>query len=131
LEAKLRDLQARNIALGNRLKDLRERRENGWIDEGRYTALARELDRERIGILLQLQEILGKAPSTRDPELDSIIQDAVRGEDEAVLMDRLAVVAKNKGLGATIVEKLNEHRGTIVSWLVEIGIALAKHGLGG
>jgi hypothetical protein len=122
VEPKLRNLQARSMALGRSLDDLKERRDRGRLDDGRYTDLRTDLDRERIEILLELRQVL----QGRDPDIDEVLQDAIGGEQETLLMDRLAEVAQRKGLGHRIVDGLNRHKGTIVSWLIEIGSQLAQ-----
>jgi hypothetical protein len=122
MKDKLNEMQAQAIALGHSLEDLKRRRNAGYIDNGRYANLSTELDRRRIQILLEIKDVLGG----KDRQMDEIIRDAIRGENEYILMDRLAKVAHEKGLGEVLIEELREHKGFIVSWLIEIGIQLAK-----
>jgi hypothetical protein len=81
------------------------------------------VDAERIQILIEIRRAVGG----RDPDLDSIIYDAINGEEEPVLMDRLARVAERKSLARRVIDDLNRHSGTIVSWLVEVGFQIADH----
>jgi hypothetical protein len=107
MRAELQRLQARSVALNRRLEDLRDRRDRGRIDEGRYADLATDLDRERIETLIQLRTLLQNA----DEEISYIVEDAIRGDPEGEVMDRLAVAAEEKQLGPRIVEGLRKHRG--------------------
>ncbi len=122
MENKLRSLKARALALNTRLEDLKDRRDRGRLDEGRYVDLTVDLDNERNKILFELQDIL----AGKDQDLDEILNDATNGVPDEELRGKLVKVAAKKNLGDTFVAKLNEHKGTIVSWLVEIGSALAS-----
>jgi hypothetical protein len=57
------------------LEDLRDRRDRGRIDEGRYADLATDLDRERIETLIQLRILLQSA----DEDISDIVADAISG----------------------------------------------------
>ena len=122
MEQELRGLQARGIALGRRLDELKDRLNRGRISDGQYTDLAADLDRERIEILLEVQSML----QGNDEDIDAIMRDAINGEDEAILMGRLGPVAEKKGLGQRMVEEMKQRKGTILSWLVETGVKIAR-----
>ena len=91
----LHKLQARTIALSRAMNDLKERRDRGRIDEGRYVDLMTDIDRERIEILLGIQKTL----QGKDEDIDDIVRGAINGTEELILMDRLAKVAEKKGWG--------------------------------
>jgi hypothetical protein len=123
MQDELIKLQARSIALGKRLSEIKDRRDNGRLDEGRYVDLANSLDSERIEILLNLQKIL----KGKNENLDNITADAIRGdESEEKLLDKLAEVAKKEGLSNTIIDGLKTHKDSIISGLIQIGIELGK-----
>src|SRR5262249_23212115 len=131
VEVRLRDLQARAIALDTRLVDLKERRDRGRLDDGRYTDLAADIDRERIGLLYQLKAELAALPGASAAALDPIIEGAIRKESDVFLLDQLAKVAENRGLGQTLLDQLKQKSGAIFGWLVDVGLAIARqHGLG-
>lgn len=121
-KARLRGLKARALALQSRLVDLKDRRDRGRLTDGQYTDLAADLDRERIEILEQLREVLG----SRDKDLDRILVGAMGGAAESELGRELLGVAEEKGLGEEIGSQIRQHRGTIISWIVDIGLALGR-----
>jgi hypothetical protein len=121
-EEQARSLQAKAISLQNRLMDLKERRDRGRIDEGRYTDLAGDVDRERIEILMQLRSIFGD----KDKDLDRIINSAIGGAGSEEIAGDLVDLAKKKGFGAEIISQIEKHQGTIISWIVGIGIEIVR-----
>jgi hypothetical protein len=123
LQDKLRSLQARALSLNRTLEDLKNRRDRGRVDLGQYTDLSTDLERERIEILMEIKTFLGG----KNQQLDHIIGAAINGESDDVLFQQMAVVAEEKGFGKQMVDQLNEHKGTIVSWLIEIGTQLISH----
>lgn len=55
-DAEKRRLKARVTALTNSLAELQKRRDSGRLDEGRYTDLATDLDRERLELISRLED---------------------------------------------------------------------------
>ena len=72
-------LKARVLALGRQLADLKDRRDRGRIDDGRYADLAADLDRERTELILKLKNAGPRARSrvrkshARDLNLERIV----------------------------------------------------------
>lgn len=122
MQTDLNHLTARAVALQSRLDDLKDRRDRGRIDDGRYADLAADLDSERIQLIIEIRIALGG----KDADLDIILQKAINGEPDAVLRQDLAEIAEKKGLSSRIIQGLSEHKGIIISWLVEIGLAIIK-----
>lgn len=77
--AQLRSAQARLGALQRRLDDLKERRDSGRMDDGRYTDFASSLETEMYLLLQDVKQILHDEPS-----LGPIVVDmsTVQGSDE-------------------------------------------------
>jgi hypothetical protein len=125
-ETDLISLKARAMALQETVVGLDARYERGLVSEGQYALLSTDLRSKRIEILIRLKEILGG----RDDGFDSVMDSAITGEKDEVLRERLAEVATEKGWGERIIKQINEHRGTVVSWLVDVGLALAKGSAG-
>lgn len=123
MEDELIKFQARSIALGKRLSEMKDRRDSGRLDEGRYVDLANSLDSERIEILLNLQKVF----KNKNQDLNNIATDAIRGENEEELLDKLAEVAKKEGLSSTIIDGLKAHKDSIISGLIQIGLELGKN----
>jgi hypothetical protein len=121
-ETQLLSLKARAMALQNRLFDLEQQRDKGFMEMGQFTRLAGTLDHERIKILEQLrQETVGK-----DARFDSVVDRAILNapEEQDRIRDELFKVAQEKGLGAEIKEKVAEHKGAIISTLIDVGLGL-------
>jgi len=121
-KARLRGLKAKALALQSRLVDIRDRRDRGRLSDGQYTDLAADLDRERIEILDQLREVLG----SKDKDIDRILVGAMGGAADSELGRELLGVAEQRGLGEEIGTQIRQHRGTIISWIVDIGLALGR-----
>jgi hypothetical protein len=121
-ENELRKLQARFIALTNRIVELKENQLKGYLDEGRYITLTAALDQERLEILFELKDII----KGHDKDIDTIFQDLINGENEVVLKQRLIQVAEEKGFRGVISKEIVNHKESIISLLIEIGIQIIK-----
>jgi len=108
------------MALQNRLTDLEQQRNNGIIDEGRFALLAGHLDQQRIAILMELQQ----ATAGKDPAFDSVVNSALEKAPDEQVGAGLAKVADEKGLGTEIKEGIKEHRGAIISTIIDVGLGL-------
>lgn len=129
-EEQLKKLQARSSAITRGLQDLQESKTRGRIDEGRYLALKADLDQEYTTLLGQVREKLADL----DQELDAIMLEAALLRDagledparEQRLLARLAQVAQRRGLARPLVEMLSRQQGSLVFWLIEVGIQLVR-----
>jgi hypothetical protein len=115
-------LKAKALALQNRLIDIQQQRDRGLLDEGRYASLAGHLDEQRIGILLQVKDIIGGKDQTFSRVLDNAIDNAPYEE----VRNELVNVAIKKGLGEEIKEELKKHRGGFISLLIDVAMAAVK-----
>jgi hypothetical protein len=122
VENRVRPLQAKAISLQARLADLKDRRDRGRLDDGRYTDLAGDLDRERIEILIQLRGILG----ARDDDFDHILNSAIDGTRQEDVATNLVDLAKKKGFASNLINSIQNNRGTIISWFVNIGLEIVR-----
>ena len=86
IQQDLGKFEAQAISLSGSLNDLKDRRDRGRIDEGRYLDLRTSLDTDRIGILLEIQ----KTVEGKDQDIDDIVRDRKNGTDEKILWKRLA-----------------------------------------
>ena len=107
--------------LQRRLNDLKDRRDRGRIDEGRYQDLVGDLEREHVEILLDVQKHL----TSQDSDIDEVLRDAVKGLDSAALADRLAAALEKKGTTPALVAQLKQHRGILASSIIEAVLARA------
>lgn len=105
LDQTLIRLKATVIAHSRRLDDLRRRRDNGHLDEGKYSDLASYYDAERMGQLLEMKELLGG----QGKDIDGIIQAASDGASAAQLIDRITNLAREKKLDPQIVNELSRN----------------------
>jgi hypothetical protein len=120
---KLIQLKARAMALDTTLAEQKDMLERGILDPGRYAALATDYRRQHNEILITLKHELAGA----DPRLDAVLAGAIDGTaDHGEAAEQLKQVAHDKGLGARILDGINKNRGTIISWVVDLGLALAE-----
>jgi hypothetical protein len=80
------------------------------------------LDEQRIGILLQVKDIIGGKDQTFSRVLDNAIDNAPYEE----VRNELVNVATKKGLGEEIKEELKKHRGGFISLLIDVAMAAVK-----
>jgi Trypsin-like peptidase domain len=126
-EERLNKLQARANALNSALEDITEQRDSGIIDVGRFILLKKNLNQQRSEVLQEAARIL----EGLDEDLDTILLDAASsmqesGLQESMLMERLAQVARQRGLARQFVASLEKQQGTLLFWLMEVGKQLAK-----
>lgn len=117
-EDELRRMQVRAIVLERRLNDLRDRRDRGRIDEGRYQDLVADLEREHVQILLDAQKLL----TDQDREIADVLSEAVNGGDQNALGQRLAAALEKRHLAPSLVQQLKQHRGFLASSLIEASL---------
>jgi hypothetical protein len=75
---------------------------------------------------LQLKD----AAAGNDQAFDRVLESAINNAPEEKIGAKLAEVAKDKGLGEEIGEKVKEHRGAIILGLVDVGMEIIKKVVG-
>jgi hypothetical protein len=120
---KLIELKARAMALDRSIAEQKEMLERGILEPARYAALSTDYNRQHIQILLTLKAELAGT----DERIDDVLAGAIDGTgDDDEMAEALKQVAEDKGLGKRIVETISKKRGTIISWVVDIGLAIGK-----
>jgi tetratricopeptide (TPR) repeat protein len=114
LDKELMSLRSRALALSNTIDELKVRLERGRIEVGRYSDLKTDMDAERITILTKL----GKYVKDIDKDMYEITQLAI-DEDEDTVRKELTKVAVKKKMGKSFIKKIKEHKGTILSLIVD------------
>lgn len=114
MDEELVRLKSRAMALSSTLGELKERLEKGRIDEGRYADLRTDLDAERISILSELGNLI----KDKDGDLYEVTQLAIE-KDEEIVRENLVKVAEKKKWGTEFINKIKEHKGTIMSLIAE------------
>jgi hypothetical protein len=121
-ESELINMKARALALQDSLEELKARNQSGYLADGQYFALRSTMDAERRALIARLQVIF----AGKDDDFDAVLNAAANNADEADVRSQLAEVAEKKGWAKRVVGQINEHKGTIVTWLVDIGLGIAK-----
>jgi hypothetical protein len=121
-EAQLKKLQARAMALNRSLASIAEQSNTGLLEPGRAEFMKNNLNQQRTEILQEAARML----EGLDGEYDSILLDAAAGEPEDALMERLTALAKLQGFSQGIITSLERQQGTLLFWLLEIGVQLVK-----
>lgn len=122
-EERLNSLLTQAYALNSSLVDLKQQLDDGDLDEARYLKMEAKQKRLRADILQKVREEL----AGYDENLDTLIQDAITGgQGERALMDRLAQVAQQRELSPALIDSLTLHRGSFLSWLIEVGKQIIK-----
>ena len=119
----LMSLRARAQALEASLVEQKEMFERGQILAPDYQRMRTDFDRQRREILMGLKAAIAGA----DPRIDEVVQDAIDGTAEpAEAAKQLKKVAEEKGLGTKILEAIDKSRGTIITWAIDIALAIGK-----
>ena len=122
-EAKLIDLRARAQALDETIRGFDQQLERGMLDSARHAALITDYKRQRIAILMTLKQTV----SGTDARIDEVLDDAIKGTgDPTEDSKKLRKVAEEKGLGTRILEAIDKNRGTIITWAIDIALAIGK-----
>lgn len=122
-EAKLIDLRARAQALEETIKGFDQQLERGILEPARHAALITDYRRQRIAILMTLKKTVGGTDARIDEVLDSEIDGT---GDKAEAAKQLRKVAEEKGLGTKILEAIDKNRGTIITWAIDIALAIGR-----
>jgi hypothetical protein len=116
----LRRMQVRAAVLARRLKDIRDQRDRGRLDEGRFQDLTADLEREQLTILSNLRSLVGG----RDPSIDAAIREALNFQDEGAVLENLAADLAQRGISASAVPAARNRQGILVSSLIDACLAL-------
>jgi hypothetical protein len=120
---RLIQLRAEAQALEKTRAEQREMLEKGMLDPDRYSRMATEVDRKRLVILHKLKAAIGGT----DARIDSVLDGEIDGTaDKAEATKQLRKVAEEKGLGTKILEAIDKNRGTIITWAIDIALAIGK-----
>ena len=103
------------------MTDLADRRDRGRLDDGQYTDLAKDLERERVENLLDLQRLL----EGRSPAIDDVLRLALTESDEITLVQKLAEPARSKQLPQSRLDLIQRGEGSLVQWIIELSFARA------
>jgi hypothetical protein len=121
---KLIQLKARALALDKQIAEQKEMLERGILDPGRYAALSTDYNRQHNEILLTLKDAVAGA----DARIDNVLSGAIDGTAEPEEMSQqLKEVAEERGLGVRLVDAIAKNRGTIITWVIDIALAIGKH----
>jgi len=120
-EESARKLLATSIVLEGRLSDLRDRRDRGRVDDGQYTDLAKDLDKERVVNLLALQTLL----KGRSQTIDEVLYLAMSGSNPGAMLEKLAEAARATRLPQQTVDLIQRGEGSFFQWIVEVSFARA------
>ncbi|HEV2581033.1 MAG TPA: hypothetical protein VGT44_09285, partial [Ktedonobacteraceae bacterium] len=122
-ENRLETFLAEMSAIDSNLDDLKQQFGDGDLDQARYLKMEAKRIQQRSAILQKVRKEL----EGRDKDLDTVMQDATTGgQEERVLMDRLAEVAQRRGLTSSLIDSLTRHQGTFLPSLIEVGKQLIK-----
>ena len=132
VEEQLNKMQARAAGVSRSMEAITEQRNDGIIDAGRFMLLENNLSQKRSGVLQEATQLL----EGLDKDFDSILLDAAANEQESILterlsqeselMERLTMLAKQKGLARQFIMSLERQQGTLLFWIMEVGKQLAK-----
>jgi hypothetical protein len=122
-DVELRQLQARAIALGESMVELNELHVRGRIDTERYTNLRTEQNAKRIIVLMEMQHVYG----AHDPELKSLLQQAINGEDENALRPLLAGLAETRGLDAGQIDSIRQAGQPLLGYFARVSSGIVQN----
>lgn len=120
---RLKKAQARLGALQRRLADLKERRDSGRLDDGRYTDLSASLETEMFSLLQEVKVVL-----QGDPDLGTVVADMSTVEGSEADRQGLEQVVQEAEPG--MFEQMRRGGKLLLELVIETGIRVLTTRLG-